>query len=170
MGKHDSFISAVAFSPDRSLVASGGADLAVKIWETSGKNELITVRGYTDSVSPFIFGKNNDLITVNGSVAHVWNLKKGIKRPGAPIHTGTVTNIILNPQETLMASSDQTTLNVEQWAGMYDPKRPADYGKWIKRQHSDKVIRIWETEKGRRKKSLVSNTKDPERDNISYDI
>lgn len=165
LGKHDSFISSIAFSPNGKLAASGSADLTIKMWDVFGKQELRTLHGYADYISPFAFGKNdNFLVTASGAFAHVWNLKKGKKLGAAQIHSGSVKNVIFAPDKNLLATSDQTTSNITQSARIFPIKQPPDFDTWIdtsvKRLHSDKIIRIWDLENNIQKGEFAEYAKE----------
>jgi len=65
-------VNSVAFSPDGRLLATGGEDYVVKVWDTANGNELRTL--FTPWPSIMLFGPSGTLLLVTGtSGARVWD-------------------------------------------------------------------------------------------------
>jgi WD40 repeat protein len=79
-GRHGAPVSCVAFSPDNSLIASGGSNL-VRLW-ASGNMRLQATVGHGGVVTSLAFSRDSKALAVGGAngVVGVWDLVKG----GAP--------------------------------------------------------------------------------------
>ncbi|MGE0607031.1 MAG: protein kinase [Pirellulales bacterium] len=73
---HTSRIACVAFSPDGSLVASGGHDKLVKIWDTVTGQEVCTYRAHQAAVKQLAFSQDGTRIASSEDAqVRVWNPK-----------------------------------------------------------------------------------------------
>lgn len=76
---HTANIRATAFSPDGRLLASGGDDAVVKLWETATGREVATLSGHSLGVKALSFSSDGRLL-VSGSddgSARLWDVKSG---------------------------------------------------------------------------------------------
>ena len=110
----------VAFRPDGRLLATGGDDRTVSLWnlDTPTRPVLLTrLSGYSDSVNAVAFSPDGGTLAVASSdeTATVWD----VTRPATPTrlavlaaHTGGVNAVAFSPDGTVLAtaSSDQTTV------------------------------------------------------------
>jgi WD40 repeat protein len=67
---HTGLVSAVAFSPDGRMLASGSYDQTVRVWDVAEGRELRTQTGHTDAVNAVSFSPNGRFIvsaSVDGS-------------------------------------------------------------------------------------------------------
>jgi WD40 repeat protein len=58
---HASWIYSVTFSPDGKLLASGGLDLTIKIWEVSTGTLLRSLIGHSNSITSVAFSPDGKL-------------------------------------------------------------------------------------------------------------
>lgn len=73
---HTDGVSAVAFSPDGRLVASGSDNGTVRLWDSSTGAPLQTLRGHTDIVREVAFSPDGKLVasTSNDDTVKPWDL------------------------------------------------------------------------------------------------
>jgi WD40 repeat protein len=79
---HVGAVYAVAFSPTGDLVASGGADGIVRLWDTSTGNPLRTLTGHKDAVHAAAFSPDGCMIASAGEdgTVHVWGAELSPQR------------------------------------------------------------------------------------------
>jgi WD40 repeat protein len=73
---HLGFVTAVRFSPDFSLVATGSFDHSAKLWDLKTGRQLATLGGHADIVSDLVFSSDGKaLVTIGGEgEIKVWNV------------------------------------------------------------------------------------------------
>lgn len=76
---HNDHVRSVAISPDSSLVATGGEDALVKLWDLASGKQIKTLSGHTNWVSTLIFVPQNNLL-ISGSydrTIRIWEPETG---------------------------------------------------------------------------------------------
>ena len=78
---HDKSISSIAFSPDGSVIATGGQDGVVKLWQLpTGLPVLADFKAHSESVMGLAFSPDGKLLATGGVFdpeAKVWNVGSG---------------------------------------------------------------------------------------------
>jgi len=75
---HVGQVNAAAFSPDGSLLASGGDDATIRVWQTSNGSLLQTLTNHNSSVSSVVFSTTNRLASWSAdSTVRLWDLISG---------------------------------------------------------------------------------------------
>ena len=137
-------VKAVAFSPDRRIVATGHEDNHVRLWSAETGGELNVLDRHASAVDAVAFSPDGRYL-VSGSVDGTARLWKANGEHVGPLvgHTGAVTAVAFNPQSTLVAtaSNDRT---VRIW------KTSLGQLPVVLRGHRDAVTRVRFIRHGRR--------------------
>src|SRR5437868_3125926 len=67
---------APAFSPDSKLLATGGAENTVKLWDIINRKEIVTLSGHATSVSAVAFSPDGKLLATASSdqTVKLWDI------------------------------------------------------------------------------------------------
>ena len=109
-----------AFSPDRKILASGGKDATIRLWDAITGNEILTLPTYTYEVFAVAFSPDGKILA-GGSVydsqlgrsylIRLWEIPSGRILTTLTGHTSTVRVLRFSPDgKTLASSSDDGTI------------------------------------------------------------
>lgn len=109
---HERVVSALAFSPDDSTLATGSADEMIKLWNTSDGKELRTLEGHSRPVNSLAYFPDGRTLAsagggrnAGGNDIKLWDLGTGKVRGTISAHDGPVLNVTLTSDGRLLASS-----------------------------------------------------------------
>lgn len=128
---HSLGVTCVAFAPDGTWLASGGADNSVLIWQVASGRQLRALTGHVGYIRSVAISSNGQWIA-SGSIdrtARVWDVATGRELYTLAGHSGSV--------EALAFSSD---------------------GRWLASGSSDKTIKIWDMATGKELRTLTKHT------------
>jgi hypothetical protein len=74
LGVHQGTITALAFSPDGKLLASGSADTTVRVWDPNNPQALQTLSGHTAPVTSVEFSTDGSVLISRGEKVVIWGL------------------------------------------------------------------------------------------------
>lgn len=66
LGEHEADVSALTFSPDGRLIATGDAAGVVKVWDAATRAELASFKGHKDAVMALAFSPDGRLLASGG--------------------------------------------------------------------------------------------------------
>jgi WD40 repeat protein/Arc/MetJ family transcription regulator len=99
----------VAFSPDGKVVASGGSDRAIVLWDVNTGQQLRRLMGHTGLVQDIAFSPDGALLASAGAwsgdtTVRLWDVSTGIERRRFEGHAGPVMSVAFSPDGKTLAS------------------------------------------------------------------
>lgn len=124
---HDSMITALAFSPDGTMLATGSLG-AIKLWQLPSNEIFKTLKSSGTTVLSLAFSPDGRFLASgsNDKTIVVWEVSKGIQAKTLNGHTEGVISVAFSPDGTLLASGSL-----------------------------DKTLRLWDPSTGKLKDTLV---------------
>jgi WD40 repeat protein len=126
LAAHEGSVKVLAYAPDGSLLASGGADGIVKIWDTTSAGLRATLKGHARSVESLAFspdGKTLATASTDGNV-RLWEVASAREKallPRQGLGSGVVA---FSPDgRTLASAGGDGAVRLRDWplAGSADP-------------------------------------------------
>jgi len=96
----------VAISPDATLIASGGTDAALTVWDRASGKQLRRLSGHSGAIGAVDFSPDDKLLSsasADGSV-RIWDVSTGQSLRTLSGHEGAVTSVAFSPQGKVLAS------------------------------------------------------------------
>jgi WD40 repeat protein/tRNA A-37 threonylcarbamoyl transferase component Bud32 len=156
---HSMAVSAVAWSPDGKLIASGSGDNTVQIWDATNGNTLLTYQGHTDYVYDVAWSPDGKLIAScgNDGTVQIWDASDGrhiLTYPGDP--TMYVSAVAWSPDGRFIASGSEdntvkiwdaatghTILTYNEHTDSVNTVKWSPDGKYIASGGDDDTVQIW---------------------------
>lgn len=104
--KHRSPVFALAFSPDGTVLASGGSDRNIVLWNVADGSVRQTLEGHSATVSSLAFSDDNAMLASASfdKTIKVWDVDSGKTIMTFTGHSGYVYSVALHPDKRLIAS------------------------------------------------------------------
>jgi WD40 repeat protein len=164
----------VAFSPDGRLLASGGADAKVKLWEVASGQEVRTLRGHKALVWSVAFSPDGRLLASGGadSTVKIWEVASGrTVRTLSGHNSWVISSVAFSPDGRLLASgSGDNTVKVWEVASGQEVHTLTGHtnvvksvafspnGRLLASGGNDKTVKVWEVASGRTVRTLTGHT------------
>ena len=104
---HRGAIKSVTFSPNGKILASGGSDSRVKLWNAENGRLLFTREGHLSEVTNISFRPDGKILASSSDEGNVrvWNLENGLEISTLEGHLGRVTSVMFSPDGKTLASA-----------------------------------------------------------------
>ena len=111
LGRHDDTVNSIAFSPDGRLLASGGDDYVLKLWNVNRKHHIATRDHTTDrtrsQVKAVSFSPDGSMIATGGRHAKLWDART-YNEIVTLRHTDWVWAVAFSSDSQLLATGDNS--------------------------------------------------------------
>jgi WD40 repeat protein len=104
---HTGWVAAVAFSPDNKVLATGGADNTIKLWDVATQKELRVLKKHTDVVTGLAFSSKLRALasaSYDGRVIF-WDCDKGEVIKEEDRKQGMLTSLAVNERQALLLAT-----------------------------------------------------------------
>jgi WD40 repeat protein len=121
---HPAGVPSIAFSPDGTILASGGQDQTVRLWDVRTGRELHRLKGHNDTVSCVRFAPDGKTLASAGAAAdrtvRLWQMPSGklVTKLRSPEPNLRVTGIAFSPDGKTLVSVGSLEQPKESLAGM----------------------------------------------------
>ena len=121
----------VAFSPDGQLLASGGKDKIIKLWDVATRRELRTLSGHRGWIRTIAFSPDGRWLASGSDdkTVRLWDVATGRELRVLTGHTHHVRDVAFNPD-----------------------------GRWLASGSEDKTVKLWDVATGREVRTLTGHT------------
>lgn len=102
-------VNAVAFSPDGRLLATGGDDDLIIIWDSASGHELRALVGHSGYVNSLSFSPDGRLLASGSSdsLIKLWDMTGGAEIQTLAGHKGIVNEVAFSPNGSILASAGE---------------------------------------------------------------
>ena len=99
-------VQCVAFSPDGRLLASGGAEPAIKLWDAATGREVRGLVGHQTWVSTVAFSPNGNILAsgAGDKTIKLWDVSSGRELRTMTGHLDALNSVVFSPDGKMLAS------------------------------------------------------------------
>lgn len=155
-------VFAIAFSPDSTLVATGGADGTARVWGSQSGEEVALLRGHEGYVQSVHFSADGALLATSSmdGTARVWDLASKAEVAVMEGHRVEVYRAVFGPEgKRLLTAGDDGTARIWEVATGRQMAVLVGHSKWVEQAwwvgadtvltaSGDGTARLWEAATG----------------------
>jgi WD40 repeat protein len=165
--------TSLKFSPNGMVVASGGLDGVIKLWDPKSGTEIQTLGDHTADVTKLAFSPDGTLLASISldSTIKLYTVIRGAERQSFSWHSSAVRSVAYSPTTTLLASGGEDSTvrlwNLTSGMGFQTPLRhdgsvtSVDFspnGTILASGSWDNKIKLWNSTSGMLKRNLTGHT------------
>ena len=166
---HSYWVSAVAFSPDGHLLATGSLDNTIKIWDVASGREIRTLNGHSSGVRSVAFSPDGRSLASGSydTTVKLWDVTSGRELRTFSGHSDRINSVAFSPDGRVLASGSKDR-TIKLWdvasgralrvfsghsAAVISVAFSPD-GKVLASGSEDKTIKLWDMASGRELRTL----------------
>ncbi len=171
---HTGNVKAVAFSPDGTLLASGGDDKSLRLWDVASGQELFFSLDHNNAVSAVAFSPDGTLLASGGAdgTVRIWDVQTHQTLFTLQSGAISVDTLAFSPDGTLLASGSYYDNSVHVWnphtgaavivlvgheSGVLSLSFSPD-GTLLASGSGDWTVRLWDVQTGQTVATLARHT------------
>jgi WD40 repeat protein len=169
---HSNFINAIALSPDGRLLASGGVDNTIEIWDLAANRELRVIGGYKAPVDSLAFSPDGLVLAAgsdDGSM-RLWEVSTGTDLSGIGPQDVASNSVAFSANGAVLAvgRSDgsvavmrlrrQDALKLQGQQGAIHAVAVAPDGSLVASAGEDGTVSLWDTSSGKLVRTLKAHS------------
>jgi len=169
---HTDRVRSVAYSPDGRLLATGGSDRIVRLWDVAAGSLRATLTGFEESVTSVAFSPDSRILATSGARgARLWDAADGRLRTTLASGAGRVYAVAFSPDGRTLATAGHDgpirlwdvadgrlrgtlpSRAVEVFSVAFSPD-----GRTLATGDSDNTVRLWDVTGRRLRRALTGHT------------
>ncbi len=173
LSEHTSEVRAVAFSPDRRTLASGGVDRTVLLWNLATRKTRTRLKGHTDAVNAVAFSPDGRTLATagNDNTVRLWDPATGKALATLKGHTDQVRAVAFSPDNRTLATAGaektvrlwnlatrKTRTTLEGHTDAVNAVAFSPDSRALATGGADKTVRLWEPATGEHLATLEKHT------------